>query len=545
MNRLSKYRELLVTSSIIFGLFLLIVLPLLVLFVTSLGMSGDTNLGSNNFWQDALQPIINSLLLGAGVVVMTTVIATPVALLLARTPLRDCKWLEVILLVPFMTPPYIASMGWILFFQKKGLLQQLVPSSEPYTEMFFSLGGMIMVMSFHLFPFMSTILKNAILNIGPNLEESASIAGAGRITILRRIVAPLLSGNYAIAALLVFVKTLAEYGTPATLGQRIGFAVFTTDIHRYAAMAPISFDKAASLSSVLIGICLLLWFWQNYFTTKRSYSLVGNAKVGLNIEGKNNWFGVGCFYLFFLFFCAVVIPYFSAISTSLIKLRGYGLAAGNFTLDHYQNLLASGGEGLAAIGVSLFLAITAATVASIIGLGLVVSIRKNSISKKIIEGEALLPEMVPGIVMVIGLMILWNKLYTVLPVYNTIGFMVLVYVLLFLPYAYQYTASGYLQIGPQLLEAARLYGAGPWQRLRRITFPLIGPSLLSGWMMIFIIVFRELVAASLISPPNVLTVSTFIVSEFNQGSVAQGMAMAVICVMISISVLMWVNIKKR
>ena len=58
---------------------------------------------------------------------------------------------------------------------------------------------------------------------------------------------------------------------------------------------------------------------------------------------------------------------------------------------------------------------------------------------------------------------------------------------------------------------------------------------------LLIIIFRELVGASLISPPNVLTVSTFIVKEFEQGSVQVGMAMAIICVLFSTTSLIALN----
>ena len=69
----------------------------------------------------------NSLLLGALVVLVSTLLATPLAFLLSRTCLARHAWLDVVFMIPFMTPPYIASMGWILFMQKRGLFQQMFP----------------------------------------------------------------------------------------------------------------------------------------------------------------------------------------------------------------------------------------------------------------------------------------------------------------------------------------------------------------------------------------------------------------------------------
>ena len=426
--------------------------------------------------------------------------------------------------------------------QKRGLFQQMFPQTGALSEKFFSLAGLTLVMSFHVFPFMTTMLKNALLNLNPNLEESAAACGGGMFYRLRKVTLPLLTGNYAIAMLLVMVKTLSEYGTPATLGKRIGFYVFTTDIHRYATTAPIDFGKASSLSSVLVTLCMLMWMLQNYITDKHTYSLVGGKGRRSRPYCKSKGaYVISFIYIFLIIVLTIGIPYFSIIISSLIKLRGYGMTAGNYTLAHYGEIFQQGSKGIRAIMTSFGLASISATVASILGTTIVVLIQKAKRSKKIIEGESLLPEMIPNIVLVIGLMLFWNKLYKILPLYNTLGFMVLVYVVMFLPYSIQYVSSAVMQLGENLQSAGAVCGAGKWYVFRKITFPLIIKGILSGWMMIFIISFRELVASSLISPPNVLTVSTFIVREFEQGSVSVGMAMAVVCVVFTTSALIILN----
>lgn len=335
----------------------------------------------------------NSLLLGVLVVLLSTLIAAPLAYLFSRTKFARYRVFDILFMIPFMTPPYIASMGWILFMQKKGLLQQLVPAAAGCEKIFFTLGGLVLVMSLHVFPFMLTMLKNAMLNIPSSLEEAGAVFGAGFSARMRKIFLPLLSGNYAIGALLVFVKTLSEYGTPSTLGTLLVLAV------------------------------------------RKSHS----------------------------------------------KLR------------------------------------------------------------KVVEAIGLLPEMLPGIVLVIGIMLFWNQIYNILPLYNTMGIMVLAYVVLFLPYTVQYVTSSFTQISDSLMAAGQVFGGSPVYILRRITLPLIRQGIATGWMMTFIIAFRELVTASLIAPPNTLVVSTFIVREFEQGSVSVGMAMAVLCVLFSTTALLILN----
>ena len=523
----------------------LILCPLITVFAKAVIVDGRLNL--YQAWntimnQDNVQTVVNSMLLGICVVLCSSVIAIPTAYILAHTQLRRHGWLNIIFMIPFMTPPYIASMGWILFMQKRGLFQQLFPATGSWSEGFFCFGGLVLVMSLHVFPFLMTMLKNAMQNIPASLEESGAVFGAGTGRRLRKIFAPLLTGNYAIGALLVFVKTLSEYGTPYTLGRRIGFYVFTTDIHRYSTTAPIDFGRSASLSSILVCICMGMWLLQNHITSRTSYRLVsgkGSRHAVTHLSGGRLALAWG--WLALVVLIAIGVPYFSIISTSLIKLRGYGLAAGNFTLDHYRELLSTP-KALNSITKSLFLAVSSATICSVIGTAVVVAVRRSTgFFKKALEAISLLPEMLPSIVLVIGIKLFWNSIYRVLPLYNTIGIMVLAYVVLYLPYTVQYVTSAFTQISASLLEAGRTFGGSPSYVFRRITLPMISKGIFAGWMMIFIIAFRELVTASLIAPPNLLVVSTYINREFEQGSVSLGMAMAVLCVFITTGALLIFN----
>ena len=523
----------------------LILCPLITIFTKAVTIDG--RLDFHYAWSiiadgENLQTIWNSLLLGISVVLCSTLIAAPTAYLLARTQVGQKKWLDIVFMVPFMTPPYIASMGWILFMQKRGLFQQLFPATGSFSEGFFSFDGLVLVMSLHVFPFMMTMLKNAMLNIPSSLEESGSVFGAGFSQRLWKIFTPLLTGNYAIGALLVFVKTLSEYGTPYTLGRRIGFYVFTTDIHRYSTTAPIDFGRSASLSSVLVCICMGMWLLQNYMTNRHTYRLVSGKG---SRPARHQLSAVGLFaawiWIVVLILTAIGIPYFAIIATSLIKLRGYGLAAGNFTFAHYQELFTTS-KSLNAIWNSIFLAVTSATICSVLGTLVVLAVRKaKGTMKKILESMSLLPEMLPGIVLIIGIMLFWNAIYKAIPLYNTIGIMVLAYVVLYLPYTVQYVTSAFTQINDNLLQAGRTFGGSPTYVFRRVTLPMISRGILAGWMMIFIIAFRELVTASLIAPPNTLVVSTYINREFEQGSVSLGMAMAVLCVLITTTTLLVMN----
>ena len=540
-----KGKKAIIALFIIFLMFL-IICPLLSIFAEAVFQEGRFSLESaiETITESENAAMIgSSLLLGLLVVIVSSIIALPLAYLFSRTQLARYRFFDIIFMIPFMTPPYIASMGWILFMQKRGLMQQLFPSLAFITDWFFSLGGLVMVMSFHVFPFMMTMMKNAMLSVPSSLDEAGAVLGAPFRTRIRKLFMPLITGNYAIGALLVFVKTISEYGTPSTLGRRIGFDVFTTDIHRYATVAPIEFGKSASLASVLIGICLLIWFLQNYITMRKTYSLVGGKGSAMRLVHLSRpALAAAIAFIAAVVFLSMVIPLFSVTVSSLIKLRGYGMRAGNYTFGNYIKVFTEDKQGISALLVSVFLAVSSATIAAMLGtVSVTLSRRSGKRMGKLIEGITLLPEMLPSIVLVLGIMLFYNAIYQVIPIYGTLGIMVLSYVILFLPYTVQYVTSAYSQISPSLAAAGRISGGTPGYVFLHITLPLISRGILSGWMMTFIIAFRELVTPSLIAPTNTLTVSTYINRQFEQGSVGKGMAMAVICILFSTVSLLILN----
>ena len=139
---------------------------------------------------------------------------------------------------------------------------------------------------------------------------------------------------------------------------------------------------------------------------------------------------------------------------------------------------------------------------------------------------ALVPNTVPDILPVIGLILLWNAPWMPFPLYDTKGMLVLSFVVLFLPFALSYLSQGFRSLSPTLWETARVHGLGRRWLLGRLFLPLLAPAALAGAVTVFAVSFRDLVVPMLISPPNVHLVSTYIYGQFNQGSLPRGMAMA-------------------
>ncbi|MDR3599855.1 MAG: iron ABC transporter permease [Desulfosporosinus sp.] len=527
-------------------LLMLVVIPLFFIFLTSIFPNGSLNLAAPLrifIDNDLRETFFNTILLGVLVVGGTTLFALPLAWILAKTALRKHEWLDVLIMIPFMTPPYIGSMGWILFMQPKGYFEQFIPSSSKLSPYFFNLLGMVLIMSLHMLPLLYLILRNALLQVSGSIEDAAFIHGGKAFYVFRRIVLPLLFSSYAMGALLIFVKSISEFGAPATFGRRIGYYVITTEIQKYTSSWPIDFSKATSLATVLLSTCLIFWYVSSLISRKFTYNTIS----GKGSEGKiyvlkrwQTW--LAWIYIIALLAIAIGVPYFSILVASIMKLRGGGLVWQNFTLIHYEKLLAWGSESMEALMNSLSLSLIVATICVIIGTVFALAIQKSRTwPQRIIDLFSLLPNTVPGIVMVVGLIIVWDAPWMPIPLYNTYGMVVLTYVIFFLPYTVQYVKANYSQIDESLFQAGRVLGGKMFYVLRRIILPLLLPSLLAGWMMTFTISIRELVGALMILPPAMQTSATYIYSQFEQGDLSLGMAMAVISVGLTIVMLLGIN----
>lgn len=527
-------------------LIILVVVPLLFILLTSIFPKGVMDFSSllMVFSDAGLREVFwKTMLMGACVVAGTTLVSFPLAWILAKTDLRKHGWLDAVLLVPFMTPPYICSMGWILFMQRNGYLEQLIPASAGLSASFFSLFGMVVIMSLQMFPFLYLIFKNALLQIGGSKEDAAMVHGAGFLYMFRKVIIPLLLSSYASGALLIFVKTISEFGTPITFGRRIGYFVMATEIHKYISSWPIDFGKATSLSSVLLSACLVMWYASSVIGRRFNFNLVGGKASKLKTYTLKKWQRLlAWFYILALLFVSIAIPYISIITASLMKLRSGGLQWGNFTLAHYAKLLSWGSASMEALLNSLSLAVVSSTLAVILGTAFALAIKKSGTwPQRVTDLFSLLPNTVPGIVMVVGLILVWNSPWMPVPIYNTYWMVVLTYVVFFLPYTVQYVKTNYGQIDESLFHAGSVFGGREPYILRRIVVPLLASGMLAGWMMTFTISFRELVASLMILPPSMRTTATYIYSEFEQGNLSLGMAMAVISVVFNLLMLLCIS----
>lgn len=479
----------------------------------------------------------DTLCVGVGVALVSAMLGIPLGALRGLFALPYARLWDLLFLIPFLIPPYIAALSWMLALQPSGYLEQLWPIR--LSGLLFSLPGVILVMSLNIFPVVYFAVSRSMATGGSRLAQVAQVHGAGPWRAFWRITLPLAAPAIAASLLLAFTLAIEEYGVPAALGSRAGVLVLTSGIEQRLADWPIDLTGAAVLSLILVGLALsAFWLQRAIAGSIQVETTTGKpATVAIRSLGNGYWLVIVLFGVTALL--SVGLPLASMLATAFSATFSGGLSWSNLTLGHFAPLLETDNDAFSALTTSLSLALGAALLTGVVGfLAAWLVVGKRVRGAVLIDALSLLPAALPGIVVGVGLILAWNRSFWPLSPYNTWVILLFAYSCLLLPYPVRYASAALRQIGGNLEAAARVHGASPLQALRLIMLPLVFPSLLAAAMLVFAVSVRELVTSLLLSPAGVQTVSVFVWRQFEQGSVGDGMAMASVAVVLSLTVML-------
>ena len=474
----------------------------------------------------------NTILLGSCVVLASALVAVPLGVFRAlyRIPLAPL-W-DVLLLVPFMIPPYIATLGWIMALQPRGYLQQIAGFN--LAPFLFSLFGMTMVMAFNTFPVVYFAVSRTVEAVGARYADVGRVFGASPARAFFRITLPLSAPGLVASLMLVFAAAIEEYGTPAALGRRAGFQVLVTGIDLRISDWPIDLPGAAILSILLVVMSLLTFLLQRWILARRSYQMVGGKPAAKDKRPLGAMKVPVMIAFAVVAFLATGVPLLSILLTALSRTISGGLALDNISAENFLSVFNNSAGALVALANSFSLGIGTALITGLIGVLAAYTVVKTKIRGRVaIDTMTILPNALPGIVVAVGLILAWNMPWLPATPYNTAFILLLAYCCILLPQPVRYTTAAFQQIGDSLEAAARVFGASGVTAFRRILLPLVFPSLASAMLLVFALASRELVASVVVAPVGMQTIATFIWRQFEQGSIGLGMAMAFIAILIT------------
>jgi len=467
-----------------------------------------------------LKSIRNSVVLGAIVATLATLIGFLFAFALTRARIRGRRFFQGMALLPIISPPFMFALSVILLFGRNGLITAKLLGMDMAN--IYGLKGLVIVQTVGMFPIAYMTLSGILQGIDPDLETCAMNLGARRGHAFLTVTLPLAMPGIMASWLLVFVSSLTDFGNPIIIGGN--FDVLSVQAYlEFTGMG--NLPRGTALAILLLVPTVAVFFMQKYIMKNKSYITV-TGKSSRRSKAKTS----RTVNILLTVFCGLVSAfvlmfYATIIVGSFIKLWGINWS---FTLDHF---VYSWDVGFRTMKNTLFLAVISTPITAFFGMAIAyIVVRKNFPGKHLMEFLSMLSYAIPGTAVGIGYILAFNKAPFELS--GTAFILITCYVFRNVPIGVEGGIAALKQISDEIEESSINLGATSAVTFRKITLPLIRPAIFSGATFAFV---RSMTAISAIiflvsARWNHMTVLILAQTEIMRLGVASVMSFALIIV---------------
>lgn len=469
-------------------------------------------------WALFYGPFINSLITAVGATSICLVLGAGLAWLITRTNIPFANALNGLVVIPYMLPSWVLALAWITFFKNDRIggaagVFVFLFGAQPPDWLAYGAIPIVICLSLHYYVYGYLIVSGALATVDGQLEEAGAIAGLTRFQQLMRITAPLVVPALGSAVVMTFIRVIGSFGTPAVLGFPVRYYVLPTQI--YAAMGTRNAGDGYLLALVLVLIAgIFIVVNQRIVGVRKSYVTLSGKGFRRRTTDLGIWrwplFGL----VMILVLAAVVAPIGLLILQSLLVAAGdYSLS--NLTLHFWTGMgdvadvrqpgLLRNANILDSTLNSLQLALSTAAITGIVGflVGYVVVRIRGSLVARTIEIVSFLPYIFPALAFGAIYIGMFSRPFGPLPaLYGTFALLVLICSVKNLPFTARTGISALLQIDRSLEEVARVQGISWPKRMLRIIVPIASAGLISGMLLAFVGIMRELSLIILLVTPS-------------------------------------------
>ena len=499
-------------------------------------------------------PLKNSFICGFFTVLVSVPLGSVLAWLMIRTDIPGKKILGLLVTVPYMIPSWTKALAWLAMFRNStsganGFLAGMgipVPDWLAYGPI-----AIVLCMSMHYYAFSYIMVSGALRSINSELEEMGEIQGASKAQILRHITLPLILPSVLSATVMTISKSIGTYGVPANLGNRIGYYTLATKMRNFIDQGPQAVGYSMSIVLVLLA-ALIIFSNQRIVGVRKSYATVSGkgGRATLMQLGKAKK-PLMLFLMVFLFL-AMVVPFFVLIMETFQITTGAGYGPDNLTLynwigkageiDKYTNYVGifRNPNFFSAFWNTIRLTLIASILTAICGqfLGYISSRGRGKWYGDLTEQMVFVPYLMSGIAFSTMYFSMFSRPHFggLMPsLYGTFTLIVLTSVVKHFPFASKSGTANMLSISVELEEAADIAGASFWKRMSSIIVPLAKNGFISGFMLTFISIAKELDLVIIMMTPSTQTMS-YLAFTYSQEGYNQMSDAVSVCVLVFILV---------
>lgn len=521
--RIDFWTSITLIIALVFALFL--VYPLLSLFLSSFKnpetgawtLDNFLKFFSRKYYYQALG---NSFLVTICVTILTICLGTPMAYFMSVYKIKGKTFLQILIIISMMSPAFIGAYSWILLLGRSGVITKFFANFGITTPTIYGFGGILLVFTLKLYPFIFMYVSGALSKIDVSLMEAAESLGCSPFKKVATIAIPLITPTILAGALLVFMNALADFGTPMLIGE--GFRTMPTMIYsEFVSEVGGNANFSASMASIMVFITALMFITQKYFVNKKSFTMSSlNPIKPKEIKGIMSIF-VHVF-LYFIVFLSI-IPQITVIYTSFLKTNRAVFVKG-FSFDSYITIFSSLGTSIK--NTYLYGLITIFIIV-IVGMFIAyISIRRKNILTSIIDTITMFPYIIPGSVLGITLLLAFNKPPIILS--GTAMIIIISLVIRRMPYTLRSSSAILYQISVSMEEASISLGASQVKTFFKITAMMMLPGVMSGAILSWITVINELSSSVILYTGKSRTMAVSIYQEVIRASYGTAAALSTI-----------------
>lgn len=439
---------------------------------------------------------VNTFKISLLVTLLSVIISFPLAWLVGRTDLPCKNFFRTLFVASYMIPPYVGAIAWTQLlnpnvgYLNEWLVKVFGLAASPFN--IYGMSGLIWCLTLFYSPFAFITISRALEKMDPSFEEASRVSGASPISTLWHVTLPLMFPSILAGGVLVFIGVGSAFGIPAIIGMPAQIEVLTTRIVTYVYLGTgKGIREATALAVSLMLAANFILYTSTFLLSRREYVTIGgkSTRPGLVELGTWKWPLTALVSLYG--FIAVFLPLGSILVTSLIKSLSRPITLDNLTFANWLAAMRND-QYIQPLWNSFIAASAAATISTIIALFVAYLLVKTTTRGRTIpDGLSTLGGATPSIVIALALIITFSGEFG-LNLYSTMTILIVGYMVKYLTMAVRTISASLSQVHTSLEEAALNSGASWLQSLKDIMLPLIAPSIVAGWFLVFMPSFYEL-----------------------------------------------------
>ena len=469
----------------------------------------------------------HSFAVSAAVMVISLILGVPFSYFFSFYNLKGRRTMFVLVLICSMSAPFIGAYAWIMLLGRSGVITKYLAGLGIKIGSIYGFSGILLVQSLKLFPLVVIYMNGAFSDIDSSLMEASANLGCTGVKRFFAIVLGLTAPTILAAALIVFMRAFADFGTPAIIGE--GYQTFPVLIYdSFLSEVGADYNFASAVSVLAIAVTAVVFLVQKYATSRFKFTI--NSLHPIQKKDPKGAGGVLMHVYCYLLIAVSLLPQVYIIFDSFRDYKGQ-VAQDTYSLSNYQNAV----RKLLGRSIRNSLVISFISLAVIIVIAVLIAylvVRRSSALNHTIDTISMMPYIMPGAVIGISLIIAFNnRLFSLT---GTMTIMVIALVIRRMPYTSRSATATMMQITISTEEAAISLGASKLKTFVAVTIPQMTSGIVSGAILSFVSIITEMSSGVFLFNNSTITLTLNTYTNINLGSYGTASAFATVTTVITV-----------